>query len=57
MLYKTYMEDLSDFEALYDQTGQNFKSFLQVCQQLESHPDPEVGLKELLQKAPQKMKE
>ncbi len=57
MLYKTYMEDLSDFEALYVQTGQDFKSFLKVCQQLESHPEPEVGLKELIQKAPQKIKE
>lgn len=53
MLYKTYMQDLSDFETLYDQVGRDFSKFIEVCRKLESHPKPEEGLKELIRQ-PQK---
>jgi predicted aminopeptidase len=48
MLYKTYMQDLSDFEKLYDQVGRDFSKFIEACRKLESHPKPEEGLKELI---------
>jgi predicted aminopeptidase len=50
MLYKTYMKDLSDFETLYEQTGRDFTKFLNACRDLESHPKPEQGLKDLIAK-------
>lgn len=48
MLYKTYMQDLSDFESLYEQVGKNFSEFLKCCEKLKSHDKPEEGLKEII---------
>jgi len=48
MLYKTYLQDLSDFEALYKKVRGNIAEFLRYCRQLEKHPHPEQGLKELI---------
>lgn len=47
-VYKTYMKNLDDFQKLYAKVGSDFKKFMQVCQKLQDHPDPEQGLKELL---------
>jgi predicted aminopeptidase len=49
LLYKTYDQDLADFEELYQISGKNFEVFLKHCRELEKHPKPEQGLKELLQ--------
>lgn len=46
--YKTYMQDLSDFEKLYDQVGQDFGKFLEKCLNLEKSEKPEEALKESL---------
>lgn len=50
VLFKTYMEDLSDFENLYELSDADWKKFLKYCKQLESHAKPENGLKELVNK-------
>jgi predicted aminopeptidase len=48
MLYKTYMQDLSDFDTLYMISGANFSHFIQLCRKLEEHPKPEQGVKDLI---------
>ncbi len=50
LLYKTYEQDLSDFEELYILSDQNFEKFLNYCKELEKHPKPETGLKDLIKK-------
>jgi predicted aminopeptidase len=47
MLFRTYIEDLSDFQRLLDSTQGNLVSFLEKVKTLESHPNPVEGLKEL----------
>jgi predicted aminopeptidase len=51
LLYKTYEQDLADFEELYRISGENFEVFIKHCRELEKHPKPEQGLKELLKGA------
>ncbi len=48
VLYKTYMEDISDFEALFQSVDGDFEKFLAKCKTLKDHDDPEKGLKELV---------
>lgn len=48
LVYKTYSEDLQDFQKLYEKVDGNFQKFIEACKALETHPKPEVGLKELL---------
>lgn len=48
LVYKTYMEDLSDFEKLYQKVGGDFSLFIERCRSLEKHEKPEQGLKDLL---------
>lgn len=48
LLYKTYMQDLSDFEKLYELSGRNFSEFIQRCKNLESAEDPAAALKKLI---------
>lgn len=48
LLYKTYMQDLSDFQKLYDRAGQNFSEFINQCKSLESADDPAAALKKLI---------
>lgn len=48
LVYKTYMQDLSDFEKLYKLVGNDFASFIQKCKTLESSNDPEKELKNLI---------
>ena len=45
LLYKTYMQDLSDFQTLYELTGENFTEFLHCCKTLKKSDKPEQGLK------------
>ncbi|UOE99762.1 aminopeptidase [Bdellovibrio reynosensis] len=48
LVYKTYMQDLSEFQKLYDLLGQNYALFIQKCKNLETAKDPNQGLKELI---------
>lgn len=47
-VYKTYVKDLSDFEKLYELNSRDFLKFLENCRNLEKHPKPEEGLKDLI---------
>jgi predicted aminopeptidase len=47
-LYKTYMNDHSQFEALYEKVGRNMQEFLRQIQKLEDSKDPAKALKEML---------
>lgn len=49
-LYRTYMQDLSDFAELYDLSNNDFSVFLSYCQELEKEPKPAEGLKSLILK-------
>jgi predicted aminopeptidase len=48
LVYRTYMQDLEDFEKLFQKTGRNFKAFLEECKKLQKVPEPTKALKELL---------
>lgn len=45
--YKTYMQDLSDFEKLYESVGRDFSRFIEKCKGLEKSEKPEEDLKKL----------
>lgn len=47
LVYKTYMQDLSDFENLYESSGRDFAKFLEKCKALEGVKDPAATLKTL----------
>ena len=47
LLFKTYMQDLSDFQKLFDLTKQNFTEFLKCCEKLKKQDQPEEGLKKI----------
>lgn len=48
LIYKTYMQDLSDFEKLYDSLNKDFSKFIEKCKTLEKSSDPSSALKLLL---------
>lgn len=48
LLYKTYLQDISDFEKLYEQSNRDFDTFLQKCRSLENSKNPEEDLKKLV---------
>lgn len=54
LVYKTYMQDLSDFEKLYELVHNDFATFIQKCKALEDSKDPEKELKKLIAKLEQK---
>lgn len=47
-LFATYTQDLEDFSVLFDLSGRDYRVFLEHCRELEKHPNPEIGLKELI---------
>jgi len=49
LVYRTYMQDLSDFEKLFDKSGKDFKKFLEECKSLEKEKDPVAALKAKIQ--------
>ncbi len=51
LVFKTYMQDLSDFEKLYELSGRDFKTFIEKCKELESAKDPSAKLKEIISKS------
>lgn len=48
LMYKTYFEDLSDFEKLYKLVDQDFLKFVEKCRSLENSKEPEEDLKQLV---------
>ena len=48
LMYKTYFQDLSDFEKLYLESGGNFDVFLNKCRTLQDSKEPEEDLKKLI---------
>lgn len=48
LLYRTYTEDLSDFEALWKRCGSDMRIFLQQAKSLEKSKDPIASLKGLI---------
>lgn len=50
LVYKTYFQDLSDFEKLYQLSHNDIQIFLNHCKGLESAEKPEAALKELIAK-------
>jgi predicted aminopeptidase len=48
LVYKTYLQDMSDFEQLYELMGHDFKRFMGQCKDLESSKEPEKALKSLI---------
>ena len=50
LVYKTYMQDLSDFEKLYEVAGRSYSKFIENCRSLEKAKDPAAALKEMIAK-------
>lgn len=48
LLFRTYVEDLSDFEKLFQKSGNSMKVFLERIKTLEGDPNPVEGLKKLI---------
>ncbi|MBO9667400.1 MAG: aminopeptidase [Bdellovibrio sp.] len=48
LVYKTYMQDLNDFETLYQQSNKDFSIFIEKCKALETAENPEQKLKDLI---------
>jgi predicted aminopeptidase len=48
LIYKTYMQDLGDFEKLYELVGRDFSKFIDKCRSLENSKKPEEDLKKLI---------
>jgi predicted aminopeptidase len=46
LVYRTYMQDLGDFEKLYEKTGRDFKKFIEECKAFEKEKDPVKALKD-----------
>nr|BFD58530.1 aminopeptidase [Bdellovibrio sp. CKG001] len=53
LVYKTYLQDLSDFESLYNLVGQDYSKFIESCRSLEKTQDPASALKAILAKMQQ----
>lgn len=49
LVYRTYMQDLGDFEKLYDKVGGDFKKFVDECKSLEKEKDPVEALKKKIE--------
>lgn len=47
LLFKTYIEDLTDFQTLFDKLQGDLPLFVSKVKTLESHKDPIEGLKDL----------
>lgn len=48
IVYKTYLQDMSDFENLYTLAGNDFEKFMNMIKRLEKHKQPSQGLKDLV---------
>ncbi len=48
IVYKTYLQDMSDLEELYRLNDNNFENFFECVKKLEKHVKPSQGVKELI---------
>lgn len=48
LVYKTYMQDLADFERLYEKVDGNYQAFVEKCKSLETSKDPAESLKRMI---------
>lgn len=48
LVYKTYMQDLSDFERLFDLVKGDWQLYIKCCEKIKENKKPEEGLKDLL---------
>lgn len=48
LIYKTYMQDLSDFEKLYEISNRDVSVFVSRCKELEGASDPATKLREII---------
>jgi predicted aminopeptidase len=48
IMYKTYLQDMGDFENLYSLCGKDFEKFMNTVKQLEKYEKPSQGLKDLV---------
>lgn len=46
LIYRTYLEDLSDFQAVFAKLGHDFKRFVEKAKELEDEKKPEEKIKE-----------
>lgn len=51
-VYKTYMQDLSVFERLFEKVGKDYRKFIAECKKLEKEKDPQKALEALVASAP-----
>lgn len=51
LIYRTYVQDLNDFEALFTKLAGDWPKFLAACFELEKSHDPVIALKELIASA------
>jgi predicted aminopeptidase len=49
LTYKLYLNDMSDFEAVFNRLDKNFFRMLTFCKSLESAPDPKAALAQAAQ--------
>lgn len=49
LIYRTYVQDLSRFEKLYELTGKDYQKFIDKCRELEKSKDPEQELASWIQ--------
>lgn len=47
-VYKTYMQDLSVFERLFEKVGKDYRKFIAECKKLEKEKDPQKALEALV---------
>lgn len=47
-IYKTYLQDLSKFEKLFEKVGRDYRKFIEECKKLEKQKDPEKALEKLV---------
>jgi predicted aminopeptidase len=48
LVFRTYMQDLEDFDKLYVKIGKDFKKFIDACRGLEKEKDPAGALKKMV---------
>lgn len=48
LIYKTYNQDLADFEALFKKANQDIPTFIELCKQLEKSDNPTADLKKIV---------
>lgn len=49
LIFKTYLQDLSDFEKLWQKSNQDFRIFMKYAKEFEKSSEPEKALKTTLQ--------